>query len=64
MRPPHPSTPHPPPGDVFGDFEDVEAGLTFTGGDAVTAAAAAAISAAKVCVFGGGGVGASLIVVS
>ncbi|KAF6264611.1 hypothetical protein COO60DRAFT_73335 [Scenedesmus sp. NREL 46B-D3] len=30
-------------GDVFGDFEDVEEGLTFTGDDAITAAAQKAI---------------------
>jgi hypothetical protein len=41
---------------VYGDFEDVEAGVTFKGGDEVTAAAAAAIQAATVgAKLGGGG---------
>jgi hypothetical protein len=35
-------------GDVFGDFEDVEEGLTFTGDDAITAAAQKAIKDATV----------------
>eukprot|EP00775_Hariotina_reticulata_P007582 gene7582-7787_t len=34
-------------GDMFGDFEDVEAGLTFSGADAVTAAAQKAIADAS-----------------
>jgi hypothetical protein len=40
---------------VFGDFEDVEAGVEYKGGDEVTAAAAAAIKQAQVraCVGGG-----------
>jgi hypothetical protein len=33
---------------VFGDFEDVEEGLTFTGDDAITAAAQKAIKDAMV----------------
>jgi hypothetical protein len=33
---------------VFGDFEDVEEGLTFTGDDAITAAAQKAIKDATV----------------
>ncbi len=36
------------PGDVFGDFEDVEEGRAYSGGDAVTAAAARAIADAAV----------------
>jgi flavin-binding protein dodecin len=36
---------------VFGDFEDVEAGLTFTGDDAITAAAQKAIQDATVSVM-------------
>jgi hypothetical protein len=42
-------------GDVFGDFEDVEANLTFSGADAVTAAAQQAIADASVRWTGGGG---------
>jgi hypothetical protein len=36
---------------VFGDFEDVEAGLTCTGDDAITAAAQKAIKDATVSLF-------------
>lgn len=44
---------------MFGDFEDVEAGVAYKGGDEVTAVAAAAIKAAEVrglccvCFWGG-----------